>query len=51
MYLPSAINVLRMVKLFGWEDRVMSQIKEKRDTELKVLRKKRLWEFADINVA
>ncbi|KAG8882435.1 hypothetical protein FRB97_008251 [Tulasnella sp. 331] len=45
------INVVRMIKLFGWEDKVMSQISEKRDTELRVLRKKRLWDYANMNVS
>ncbi|KDR83043.1 hypothetical protein GALMADRAFT_866150 [Galerina marginata CBS 339.88] len=32
-----AVNVLRMVKLFGWEDKIFRRIQEKRDDELSSL--------------
>ncbi|KAH9911177.1 P-loop containing nucleoside triphosphate hydrolase protein [Epithele typhae] len=36
------MNVIRMIKLFGWESRILSQIKEKRDEELVVIRRNKL---------
>ncbi|KAJ7657332.1 ABC transporter transmembrane region-domain-containing protein [Mycena polygramma] len=37
-----AVNVLRMVKLFGWEEKMKDRIAEKRDAELVWIRKKRV---------
>ncbi|KAJ7657324.1 P-loop containing nucleoside triphosphate hydrolase protein [Mycena polygramma] len=37
-----AVNVLRMVKLFGWEEKMKARIAEKRDAELVWIRKKRV---------
>ncbi|KAJ6468064.1 P-loop containing nucleoside triphosphate hydrolase protein [Mycena vitilis] len=37
-----AVNVLRMVKLFGWEEKMNARIGEKRDSELVWIRKKRV---------
>lgn len=34
-----AMNVLRMIKLFGWESKMGSKIAEKRDEELKWTKK------------
>ncbi|KAH9918376.1 P-loop containing nucleoside triphosphate hydrolase protein [Epithele typhae] len=36
------MNVIRMIKLFGWESRILSQIREKRDEELLSIRKSKL---------
>lgn len=36
----SVLSVVRMIKMFGWEDRVNQQIEEKRETELAALRKR-----------
>lgn len=38
-----AISVIRMIKLFGWEDRVNKQIDEKRNEELKYMKRRTLW--------
>ncbi|KAJ6585299.1 P-loop containing nucleoside triphosphate hydrolase protein, partial [Mycena capillaripes] len=37
-----AVNVLRMIKLFGWEEKMKSRIGEKRDSELTWIRKRRI---------
>ena len=34
---PEAIGVIRMVKLFGWENKMTGKIEEKREDELKWL--------------
>ncbi|EIW53710.1 P-loop containing nucleoside triphosphate hydrolase protein [Trametes versicolor FP-101664 SS1] len=36
------MNVIRMIKLFGWEDRMATQLDEKREAELKAVRKTRI---------
>ncbi|KAJ6502921.1 P-loop containing nucleoside triphosphate hydrolase protein [Mycena vitilis] len=41
-----AMNVLRMVKLFGWEEKMNVRIGEKRDEELVWIRKKRTLDMA-----
>ena len=38
----TVLSVIRMVKLFGWEDKVNEQIAEKRAVELSWLMKRRL---------
>ena len=38
------LNVLRMIKLFAWESRVMDDLMQRRADELKVSRKQRLIE-------
>jgi hypothetical protein len=38
--------VLRMVKMFGWEDKMSSRIFERRDEELVLLLKRKLFELA-----
>ncbi|KAJ7700269.1 hypothetical protein B0H16DRAFT_1642910 [Mycena metata] len=37
-----AVNVLRMVKLFGWEGKMQTRIDEKRDEELIYIRRRRV---------
>lgn len=39
------MNVLRMVKLFGWESRVKTLLAEKRETELKIIWRRKLLEL------
>ncbi|KAI1792393.1 P-loop containing nucleoside triphosphate hydrolase protein [Ganoderma leucocontextum] len=39
------LNVIRMIKLFGWERRVASQVEERRKAELKYLRKTKFIEL------
>ncbi|OJT02282.1 ATP-binding cassette transporter abc4 [Trametes pubescens] len=36
------MNVIRMIKLFGWEDRMASQLDEKREAELQSVRRTRI---------
>ena len=36
------MNVIRMIKLFGWEPRIMAQVNEKREEELLSVRRARL---------
>lgn len=36
------MNVLRMVKLFGWESKIEQQVSEKRDEELFWIRRRQL---------
>ncbi|KAF7333297.1 Multidrug resistance-associated ABC transporter protein [Mycena sanguinolenta] len=37
-----AVNVIRMIKLFGWEEKMRARIEDKRDAELAWLRKRRM---------
>lgn len=37
MFRP-AMNVIRMIKLFGWEPRVAAQLSEKRAEELRLVK-------------
>ncbi|KAF7368478.1 Multidrug resistance-associated ABC transporter protein [Mycena venus] len=41
-----AVNVLRMIKLFGWEEKMKARIGDKRDYELTWIRKRRLLDLA-----
>jgi ABC-type multidrug transport system fused ATPase/permease subunit len=41
-----AMNIIRMVKLFGWENRMSERLKEKREEELKLL-----WRIKLLNCA
>ncbi|KAJ7825733.1 P-loop containing nucleoside triphosphate hydrolase protein [Mycena olivaceomarginata] len=42
-----AVNVFRMVKLFGWEEKMKARIEEKRDGELSWIRKRRIIDMAN----
>ena len=42
LYPSTGMNVIRMIKLFGWEPRIIKQLNEKRDEELVSIRKNRL---------
>lgn len=44
-----AMNIIRMIKLFGWESRVNDEINGKRDEELRVLKRRQLMELLNIN--
>ncbi|KAG8972657.1 hypothetical protein FRC05_009668 [Tulasnella sp. 425] len=44
------LGVIRMIKLFGWERKVEAQINEKREGELKFLRKKQMYGLLNNNV-
>ncbi|CDO75388.1 hypothetical protein BN946_scf185012.g5 [Trametes cinnabarina] len=41
------MNVIRMIKLFGWEPRVASQIGEKREEELVAVKRNRMYGLAN----
>jgi len=41
------MNVIRMIKLFGWEPKVNDQIADKREEELTYVRIYKLLEFAN----
>ncbi|KAJ7697209.1 P-loop containing nucleoside triphosphate hydrolase protein [Mycena rosella] len=41
-----AVNVLRMVKLFGWEEKMKDRIADKRDDKLRWIRQRRLLDLA-----
>ncbi|KAJ7791217.1 hypothetical protein B0H14DRAFT_3094524 [Mycena olivaceomarginata] len=41
-----AVNVLRMIKLFGWEEKMKARIEDKRDGELTWIRKRRMIDMA-----
>ncbi|RPD55442.1 P-loop containing nucleoside triphosphate hydrolase protein [Lentinus tigrinus ALCF2SS1-7] len=41
------MNVIRMIKLFGWEPRIVTQLNEKRDLELVSVKKNRLYNLAN----
>lgn len=45
-----AMNVIRMIKLFGWEPRMNNEISEKRDEELRVIKKRQLLELLNNNI-
>jgi hypothetical protein len=40
----SALNILRMVKLFAWEARMLQKLKQKREEELAKMRRGRILE-------
>ncbi|KAJ7704723.1 hypothetical protein B0H14DRAFT_3903574 [Mycena olivaceomarginata] len=42
-----AVNALRMVKLFGWEEKMKARIEDKRDGELRWIRKRRILDLAN----
>jgi hypothetical protein len=44
--LAIALNVIRMIKLFGWEPQMQKKIGEKRDVELKLVWKAKLIDVA-----
>ena len=43
----AAINVIRMIKMFGWESRMTERIAEKRAEELSYLRVSKILEVAN----
>ena len=44
------MNVLRMIKLFGWERKVGEQVEERREDELKLVWKRKLLDLANSNL-
>ncbi|TFK79744.1 P-loop containing nucleoside triphosphate hydrolase protein [Polyporus arcularius HHB13444] len=46
-FVTEMMNVIRMVKLFGWEPRIASQIDEKREEELVAVRRNRMYGLAN----
>ncbi|KAI0371499.1 multidrug resistance-associated ABC transporter [Pilatotrama ljubarskyi] len=44
------MNVIRMIKLFGWEPKVSDQLAQKREDELKYIRKYKILELVNGNV-
>ena len=48
--LGSALNMIRMIKLFGWESKVYKQIEGKRDEELHWIRKRTLLNLLNGNI-
>lgn len=44
------MNVIRMVKLFGWEKKVEAQVDEKRETELRYVWRKTIYNLINNNI-
>ena len=42
------MNVIRMIKIFGWETKMKAQLDEKRTEELKYIRKSRFVELENM---
>ncbi|KAI0076666.1 multidrug resistance-associated ABC transporter [Panus rudis PR-1116 ss-1] len=43
-----SMNVIRMVKLFGWEQKMSEKLAEKREDEIKAIRKSKMLEIANL---
>lgn len=46
----AAMNVIRMIKLFGWESKVKAQIEEKREEELHYYKKRQYLGLINMNI-
>jgi hypothetical protein len=44
------MNVIRMIKLFGWEKKVISQVEEKREEELEYYKKRQFLGLVNMNI-
>ncbi|KAG8985598.1 hypothetical protein FRB90_004594, partial [Tulasnella sp. 427] len=44
------LGVIRMIKLFGWERKIEAQVNERREAELKYLRKKQMFGLLNNNI-
>ncbi|KAF8528037.1 P-loop containing nucleoside triphosphate hydrolase protein, partial [Hysterangium stoloniferum] len=44
------LSVIRMTKLFGWEEKMYKRISEKREDELRTIRKRKLMNLVNINM-
>lgn len=44
------MNVIRMIKLFGWENKVKAQIEEKREEELRWYKKRQFLGLINMNI-
>ncbi|KIK53737.1 hypothetical protein GYMLUDRAFT_250067 [Collybiopsis luxurians FD-317 M1] len=60
--LTDVVNIVRMIKIFGWEKRMLGKVSEARDDELRVLKKRQYmsmfgwavnygWDLCDITLA
>lgn len=45
-----AMNVIRMIKLFGWEKKVIGQVEEKREEELVYYKKRQFLGLVNMNI-
>ncbi|CCO27944.1 ATP-binding cassette transporter abc4 Short=ABC transporter abc4 [Rhizoctonia solani AG-1 IB] len=45
-----SMNVIRMIKLFGWEKKVISQVEEKREEELEYYKKRQFLGLVNMNI-
>ncbi|KAF8744087.1 P-loop containing nucleoside triphosphate hydrolase protein, partial [Rhizoctonia solani] len=45
-----SMNVIRMIKLFGWEKKVIGQVEEKREEELKYYKKRQFLGLMNMNI-
>lgn len=50
VYRPPAVNVIRMIKLFGWEKKIKAQVEEKRDEELHWYKKRQILGLVNMNI-
>ena len=46
----TGMNVIRMIKLFGWEPRVAQRLADKRESELVFIRKYKILELINNNI-
>jgi hypothetical protein len=44
------MNMLRMIKLFGWENKMNSRIANKREEELQWIKKRQLLDLCNQNI-
>jgi hypothetical protein len=44
------MNVIRMIKLFGWEKKVKRQVEEKREEELLWYKKRQILGLVNMNI-
>jgi hypothetical protein len=44
------MNVLRMIKLFGWENKMNFRIADKREIELKFIKKRQILDLCNNNL-
>jgi hypothetical protein len=44
------MNILRMVKLFGWEPKVAERLAERREHELRYIKKRQILNLINMNI-
>lgn len=49
LFISQALGVIRLIKMFGYERKIETQIHEKRDTELGFMRQKYHWNVINAN--